>query len=251
MSKYEQEILQTVNLRGTVLVKELAQIVGVSEQTIRRITRPLQERGQVRKVHGALISTQENSEPPFIARINKNRSAKLRIARCVADIIKDGDTLAIDGGSTSGIIAEALRRRRSLTVVTNSAFVASTLSTIDGNQVFMAGTQLRNHDGAAFDKAAFVTIESFDVQYAILSVTGVLPDTGFLGFDQFEVDMARSMIGISKRTIIGVDKSKFEVKGNLPSLKLPTLRPDDIVVCDCVPAEPFASLFKDHLVTAT
>ncbi len=250
MSKHEQEILNIVNLRGTVSVIELAQILDVSDQTIRRIVKPMEQHGDVKKVHGALVSTQNLMDPPFLARMNKNRAAKVAIANCIVDLVEDGSSLAIDTGSTSGFVAQALRRKKNLSVVTNSVFIASTLSMIEGNRVFMAGTQLRNHDGAAFDKAAFDVIDSLSVEYAILSASGVHPTLGFLGYDQCEVDIAKAMIGISRRTIMAVDTSKFVVDGSTPPLRLAELRPDDLIVCETQPDAQFAELMQGHRLIA-
>lgn len=246
MSKHEQEILNIVNLRGTVTVMELAQILDVSDQTIRRIVKPMEEQGDLKKVHGALVSTRNLMDPPFLSRMNKNRAAKVGIANCIVDLVKNGSSLAIDTGSTSGFVAQALRRKKDLSIVTNSVFVASTLSMIEGNRVFMAGTQLRNHDGAAFDKAAFDVIASMSVEYAILSASGVHPAFGFLGHDQCEVDVAKAMIDISKQTIMAVDKSKLMAEGPMPPLRLPELRPDDLFVCDGQPDDRFANLLENH-----
>ncbi|MEM5518922.1 DeoR/GlpR family DNA-binding transcription regulator [Henriciella sp. AS95] len=246
MSKHEQEILNIVNLRGTVAVMELAQILDVSDQTIRRIVKPMEEQGDLKKVHGALVSTRNLMDPPFLSRMNKNRAAKVAIANCIVDLIKNGSSLAIDTGSTSGFIAQALRRKKNLSIVTNSVFVASTLSMIDGNRVFMAGTQLRNHDGAAFDKAAFDVIASTSVEYAILSASGVHPAYGFLGHDQCEVDVAKAMIDISRQTIMAVDKSKLMTEGPMPPLRLPELRPEDIIVCDVQPDDRFSDMLENH-----
>lgn len=243
MSKHEQQVLNTVDLRGTVSVSELARILNVSDQTIRRIVKPMEGRGDLKKVHGAIVSTKNLMDPPFLLRMNKNRAAKVAIANRIADLISDGSSLAIDTGSTSGFVAQALRRKKKLSVVTNSAYVASTLSMIEGNRVFMAGTQLRNHDGAAFDRVAFDVIASFSADYVILSASGVHPVLGFLGYDQCEVDISKAMIEISKRTIMAVDSSKFVSDGSLPPLKLPKLRPNDMVVCDERPGEQFAKLF--------
>ena len=87
MSKYEHDILSTVNLRGTVSVSELAQILDVSDQTIRRIVKPLVERGELRKVHGALVSTQSVMDPPFLARMQREprRQGRYRQQRRGAD----------------------------------------------------------------------------------------------------------------------------------------------------------------------
>ncbi len=243
MSKHEQEILNIVNLRGTISVVELAKMMDVSDQTIRRIVKPMEENGALKKVHGALVSTRNVMDPPFLSRMNRNRSAKVAIAKRVLDLVDDGSSLAIDTGSTSGFIAQALREKKKLSVVTNSVYIASTLSMIEGNRVFMAGTQLRNHDGAAYDKAAFDFIESFSVEYAVLSASGVHPTLGFLGYEQCEVDIARSMIEISRCTIMAVDVSKFQPDGTLPPLRLPRMRPNDIIVSDSRPDERY-----DHLL---
>ncbi|WP_288942282.1 DeoR/GlpR family DNA-binding transcription regulator [uncultured Roseovarius sp.] len=244
MSKYEHDILSTVNLRGTVSVTELAQILDVSDQTIRRIVKPLVELGKVRKVHGALVSTQNVMDPPFLARMNENRSKKVAIANRVAQLISDGGSVMIDTGSTSAFVAQALANRKNLTVITNSAYIASKLAMIEGNRVFMAGTQLRNHDGAAFDRAAFEVIASASVEMSIISASSVHPKRGFLAFDQCEVDIAQAMMEVSARTIMAVDCTKFKETGTKASLRMPPLRPQDIVVCDSRPAERFDDLLN-------
>lgn len=242
MSKHEQDILSAVSLRGTISVAALSQMLGVTDQTIRRIVRPMVARGEVTKVHGAIVSTSGPTDPPFQTRMNANRAAKVAIANYVADMIPDGTALAIDTGSTSGFVAQALRRRRNLTVVTNSAFIASTLSMIDGNRTFMAGTQLRNHDGAAFDRAAFEVIAGLSVDVTILSTSLVHPERGFLAYDQCEIDIASAMMQISQRNIMAVDASKFIEKGRKPALRLPPLQPEDIVVSDRRPDAAFDAL---------
>ena len=97
--------------------------------------------------------------PPSGTRLSAQTFRNFRQMPRSLCLVENGSSLAIDTGSTSGFIAQALRHKRNLCVVTNSVFIASTLSMIEGNRVFMAGTQLRNHDGAAFDKAAFDVIE--------------------------------------------------------------------------------------------
>lgn len=244
MSKYEHDILSTVNLRGTVSVAELARLLDVSDQTIRRIVKPLVERGEVRKVHGALMSTQTVTDPPFLARMNENRPEKVAIAKAVGAMVKDGGSVMIDTGSTSAFVAQALETKQNLTVVTNSAYIASKLALIEGNRVFMAGTQLRNHDGAAFDQAAFDVIRSVSVELAILSASSAHPKRGFLAFDQCEVDIAHAMMEVSAKTVMAVDHTKFDAVGGNASLRLPDLGPDDIVVCDKRPDRSFDDLLN-------
>ncbi len=232
-------------MRGTVSVKELSDILGVSGQTIRRITGPMSENGELSKVHGALVSNKSALDPPFLARMTVNREAKVAIAKEVAQIVQDGDSLAIDTGSTSAFIAQALRVRRDLTVVTNSAFVASTLAMISGNKVSMAGTQLRDHDGAAFDRSAFDVIERMQVDYVVLSASMVDPVKGFLVHEQCEVDMATAMMNSAARAIMAVDHTKFEVLSRRPALRQPKLNPGDYLVTDTHPSATFSAAFPD------
>lgn len=243
MSKYEAQILHAVDMRGTVSVVELSQMLGVSDQTIRRVTQPLVECGRLDKVHGALVSNRIATDPPFLARMNLNREAKVSIAKLAADVIDDGASIAIDTGSTSSFIAQALRARKHLTVVTNSAFVASTLAIIPGNKVFMAGTQLRDHDGAAFDRSAFDVIERMQVDYALLSASMVDAVKGFLVHEQCEVEIATAMLKNASRVIMAVDHSKFTPQDRRPAVRQPTLKSGDIVLTDRRPAPEFDSLF--------
>ena len=245
MSKHEQDIRNAVSLRGTVSVLELSEMLGVSDQTIRRIVKPMVERGEVRKVHGAIVSTRNPIDPPYLARMNHNRQAKVAIARAVAELVRNGDSLALDTGSTSGFVAQALRARRDLIIVTNSAFVASTLSMIEGNRVFMAGTQLRDHDGAAFDRSAFEVIDRFQADHAILSASMVDPVRGFLVHEQCEVDIATAMMAIADRSIMAVDHSKFEPQTRRPTLSLPSLSKRDLLVTSRAPAGKYMAMLSD------
>lgn len=244
MSKHESQLLHTVDMRGMVTVIELSRILGVTDQTIRRISRPLVERGELRKVHGALVSNRKTSDPPFLARMNLNREAKVAIANEIASIVQDGDSIAIDTGSTSAFAAQALRTRQQLTVVTNSAFVASTLAMIPGNNVSMAGTQLRDHDGAAFDRSAFEVIERMQVDYVLLSASMVESQNGFLVHEQCEVDIATAMMENADYTIMAVDHSKFTPQKRKPALRQPQLKNGSYLVTDGAPPPVFDDLLE-------
>ena len=242
MSKYERDILDAVNLHGSLSVQELARRFDISDQTVRRIVKPLAEKGRLRKIHGAIVSTDHPGEPPFMARMDLNRQAKVAIADTVAAIVRDGDSLAIDTGSTSGFVALSLRSRRRLTVVTNSAFVASTLAMVEGNRVFMAGSELRDHDGAAFDRSTFAVIERMRVDYALLSASFVDPALGFLVHEQCEVDVASAMKAAAGRCMMAVDHTKFTSQQRLPHFRQPQPVAGDLVITDRPPPETFAKL---------
>lgn len=244
MSKYDRAVLNAVASHGSITVAELARLLDVSDQTIRRIVKPLVESSKVRKVHGAIVGVRDPMEPPFLARMNEHRREKTAIARAVAERICDGELLAIDTGSTSGFVAQALRVRSELTIVTNSAFVASTLAMIKGNRVFMAGTQLRDHDGAAFDKSAFDVISAFRVDHAILSVSEIDPARGLLVQEQCEADIAAAMAAVTDHCILAVDHTKFGDTGRRPCVRLGTLSAGTTLVTDRQPDPRFSDLLE-------
>lgn len=246
MTKYSHRIEQAVALRGSISVGELSELLGVSDQTIRRVIKPLVDEGKVRKVHGAIVSRDQDGDAPFPARMQLMRNEKTAIAAHVASIILDGEALAIDTGSTSGFIAQALQIRRNLVVVTNSAFVASTLATVPGNRVFMAGSELRDHDGAAFDRLAFQTIARMRVDRAILSASAADPVRGFLALERCEADMAEAMQEIAGQAILALDHSKFQDQTRRSQgFGLPLVA-GAMIVTDQQPAPAFDKLLAGH-----
>ncbi|WP_421703454.1 DeoR/GlpR family DNA-binding transcription regulator [Aliiroseovarius sp.] len=210
MAKYDQEILNAVALRGKLTVTELSEMLGVSDQTIRRIVKPLVEAGQVEKVHGAIVSVSNPMTAPFQIRMQHNREAKAEIASKILDLVPDGASVAIDAGSSAGFAAQALQMRQKLTVVTNSAFVASTLCMTGSNKVYFAGTQLRDYDGASYDRTAFDVVERMSVDFSILTVAQVCKRRGFLVAEQCEADMAQAMAAIAEQPIFAIDQSKLD-----------------------------------------
>ena len=244
MTKYAYQIENAVALRGSISIGELSDLLGVSDQTIRRVIKPLVDEGKVRKVHGALVSVDRPVDAPFHARMQLMRAEKTAIATMVASMISDGESLAIDTGSTSGFVAQALQIRRNLMVVTNSTFVASTLATVPGNKVYMAGCQLRDHDGAAFDRQAFQTIERMRVDRSILSASLVDPQRGFLSFEQCEIDIAAAMQSIASATIMAVDHSKFLASPRPSSAFELRLSEQSVVVSDKKPGAEFDAVLE-------
>ena len=180
---------------------------------------------QIEKVQGAIKGINTPMTAPFPIRMQHNRDAKAKIAARVCDMIPDGASVAIDAGSTGGFVVQALQIRRQLTALTNSAFVASTLSLIECNRVHFAGTFLRDYDGAAYDRSAFETVSRMHVDFCVLTVAQVHAARGFLVADQNEADMA--LAAISEQVIFAVDHSKFMGEASWPVVAQPIARAAD------------------------
>lgn len=205
-----REIVEALRIGGgSSRIQALAAQLGVSEETIRRNVKRLADDGLVRKVHGGVHLPDTEIESSFQRRMDENPEAKRRIAARVAAIVANGDSLFLDIGSTTAYIAQALRSHRDLFVVTNSVAVAHLLAARNNNRVFMAGGELRAHDGGAFGAEAIAFVRRFQVDYAICSATAINAGRGFMLFDLQEAEFSREIMLRAKTRIVAADSTKF------------------------------------------
>ncbi len=218
----EDEILRALfRSGGSCRVSVLANELGVTLETIRRNVRNLEERSIVRKVHGGVHLVENLLEPSLESRLDSKVDAKEKLAKAVAEIISDGDSLFLDIGSTTAYVAQALRDHKDLFVVTNSVVVANTLAAHNNNRVFMAGGELRPHDGGAFGVEAQELIRRLNVRFAILSVGAVNADLGFMLHDLQEANLARIAIDNAQVRVVVADGEKLGKRAPV-TLEVPT-----------------------------
>jgi len=239
----EREVLEALRyLGGSCRIQVLAKHLNVSEETIRRSVKSLSVSGVVRKVHGGVHLNESHIEPSFTQRFVKNESAKHSIAEKMADIVKSGDTLFLDIGSTTAHIAKSLTRHRDLFIVTNSITVAQTLATIKNNRVFLAGGELRAHDAGAFGPEALEFVSQFNVQYAVLSVAAINAECGFMVQDIREAAFSRAISARSRLTIVAADSAKF---GKSSPIVLDTPSAFDVLVTEQNPPQNIRDMLHD------
>jgi DeoR family glycerol-3-phosphate regulon repressor len=208
LSKRHGEILRLVQENGTITIADLAERMGVSLETVRRDVKPLTEDGMVLKMHGAIGLPAFAGEAPFERRMRDQATEKRAIARLVADSIADGDSIMMDTGTTTSFLARELLGHRRLTVVTNSSDIARTLSTVNGNKVYMAGGELRSDNGAAFGMSAIEFVSRFTVTHAIVT-TSALDTRGIMDVTLEEAEFARTVLSRGARSVVVTDHTKF------------------------------------------
>lgn len=205
----QNEILRLVRAQQTCTVTELAETFAVSDETIRRDLKPLVAEGLLVKVHGGIMLPAQLDEPPFQRRMIEQRDGKRAIAASLAELIEDGDSLMLDGGTTCVHIAQALCSHSRLTVVTNSAEVARLLAPRNGNRVLMAGGELRPDDASAVGESALAFIRQFHVRYAIVSVTAIDSKGRFMDALPADAALAQAMFGQAEQRIVAADHAKL------------------------------------------
>jgi len=203
------QIMGLIAQRGSITVIELARQLAVSEETVRRDARLLEERGDILKLHGALALPHHVGEAPFERRLRENAEAKRAIARSALQLVADGDSLIIDTGTTTSIFAQELRNRRGLTIVTNSSDIARTLATVNGNRVYMAGGELKADNGASFGTTAVEFIARFRVRHAFISIAALHPLEGPMDMAFEEAELARMALSRADNRVILTDSTKF------------------------------------------
>lgn len=247
----EEEILrELIGAGGSCRVSFLAKQLDVSLETIRRNVRNLEDRKIVRKVHGGVHMLEDILEPALEKRLDKKVAAKEKLAKAVAEIISDGDSLFLDIGSTTAYVATALKDHSNLFVVTNSVFVAHTLASRNNNKIFMAGGELRPHDGGAFGIEAQDLVRRLNVRFAILSVGAVNAELGFMLHDLQEANLARIAIDNAQIRVVVADSEKLDKRA---PVALEAGRKVSILVTDTPPSKEisnFLSLNEIDLVLA-
>lgn len=242
----EQEILKELRLAGgSCRVGFLAERLGVSDETVRRNIKTLQAKSQVRRVHGGVMLAEDLTvtEQPFRARMDKNAPAKRMLAEELARMISDGDSLFLDIGSTTAYAAQALANHRNLYVVTNSLSVANSLATRNNNRVFLAGGELRPHDGGSFGQDAINFIRRFNFQYAVFSVGAVNAEIGFMLHDIQEADLSREAAARAQTRILLADSKKF---GHRAPIAVYDQDSFDILITEAAPPEPIRRLLDQR-----
>lgn len=238
-SKRERELLDALRQTGSGRVQDLSRSLGVTEETIRRNIRRLEDQGLVTKVHGGVYLRGWVAEASFSQRLDENPQAKRAIARKLAAMIPDGASLFLDVGSTTAYVAQALRDHRNLFVVTNSLAVAQAFSGSSQNRIFMAGGELRSHDGGAFGPEALAFVRQFRVDWAVLSAAAVDPEAGFLLHDMREAEFSREIIRCAAHAVIAADATKF---GRHAPIRIAEPEAFSTIVTDAAPPPDIAAM---------
>lgn len=242
----QEKVVELVNSAGFKTVVELAQLLSVSEQTIRRDIKTLEALGRVIRFHGGARAVEASNEDitkheiGFItnkdisAREGENVSQKDRIAKAVSNLIPNNSVVFITIGTTVEHIAEALIGHSGVTVITNSLRVASILYRDDKIEVIIPSGFVKSSNGGIEGPNTVSDISKFRPDFVITSVGAIESDGTALDFNPNETALTRDMIKCAKHTIIACDHSKFS---SVASVELINLSEIDILVTDEDPPE--------------
>jgi DeoR/GlpR family transcriptional regulator of sugar metabolism len=232
-TKRKQIIQDKIDQEQSVQVSELARELGVSEMTIRRDLSDLERIGVLKRTHGGAVKDVSRSyEPPFTMRQHAAEYEKQLIAREAVSFVCEGDTIAVDSGTTTIELARELLSFTNLTIVTPSVHIAMMFLDHPSITVLLSGGQLRKHEGSLvgrFTRSMFSSLyfDSFFVSGAALS-----EDAGLTDYIIEDAAIKQMIMGHAKKTIALMNAEKF---GRTAFAQVGELREIDVLVTDKTP----------------
>ena len=200
-----------VDEHGQATVTELADAFSVSADTVRRDLDLLAKRGAVARTYGGAVTMAglATTDTSFSDRSLVHRDEKQRIAAAAAMRIADGETVILNGGTTTLAVARALGVRRNLTIVTNHLRVPAALPPGAVRDVYLLGGSCRLASHVTIGPVTFPGTEGISADVAVIGVGGVAARAGLTTTNLQEAQMMAEMIASAQRTIVVADSSKF------------------------------------------
>jgi DeoR family transcriptional regulator of aga operon len=208
-------ILQELRRKGSVSINGLCSILDVSIATARRDLRDLEQQGFLRRTYGGAISIDPlfyeafRHDSSFQEQTGRHADEKRRIALAAAELVKDGETIALTAGSTTTEVVRHIRNRQGVTVVTSTVNVAMELSKRKDLEVFVTGGFLRGDWFSLVGPAAEHAMSQVFVDKAFLGVNGIDAERGLTSDNPGEAAINRVIVNQARERIVVADYGKL------------------------------------------
>jgi DeoR/GlpR family transcriptional regulator of sugar metabolism len=188
-----QLILDRLRSDGKVVAAELSSFLAVSPDTVRRDLRELAEAGQLRRVHGGALPAAVGARP-YSVRSTQAPVAKAAIARATSRLLRSGQVILLDAGTTTLEVARQLPPELVATVITNSPPIAVALADHPSVEVTVLGGTLEKDAHALVGAATIEALRSVRADVLVLGVCSLHPEVGITVTDLEESYVKRAMI---------------------------------------------------------
>jgi DeoR/GlpR family transcriptional regulator of sugar metabolism len=190
----------------SVVAAELALEFEVSEDAIRRDLRALAAEGRCRRVYGGALPLMK-STAPMAARMEEARDRKQALAGKAASLIKPGEFVFLDSGSTNLALVSCLPE--DLTIATNSIDIAAAALRRSDLRVIMIGGAVNSSVGGCVDAPATLSLMQMNIDLGVLGACAVSPSAGVGAYDLSDAAFKRAVVAASQKRIVLVTSEKF------------------------------------------
>ena len=206
----KQLILENLKKTGGIKISELAGKFGKSRMTITRDLDELASNGLLLRVHGGAVSNiSRGYEPPYFSRKGLRTVAKQAIANMANELITEGNTLILDVGSTTRELAQFLKKRKNLTVITPSLEHAMELAGNSVIKLIVTGSIVRVGEMSIIDPISENNIKEFNVDKSYIDVGKIDLDVSLTEYNAEDAQVKKSIIGNCKESIILANSRKL------------------------------------------
>jgi DeoR family transcriptional regulator, aga operon transcriptional repressor len=243
----EQSILEEVLAAGRLSVNELAKRVAVSPATVRRDLAALEKQGLLRRTRGGAVPIELIHDDLFIhdssfrEQMRMHTPEKRRIGLAAAELVEDGDTIALTSGTTTALVARSLRHRTNITVVTNTLNTALELCQREGISVIVTGGVLRADWFSMVGPIAIESVRWTIFDKVFVSLNGIDPLRGLSANNEDEAAVNRAMIEHSRVKIAVLDSGKF---GKVSKMAFCVASALDVLITDTGASESALAPFR-------
>jgi DeoR/GlpR family transcriptional regulator of sugar metabolism len=203
-----QRILSMLAANQQVSANDLAEMLGVSRETVRRDLLDLEQIGKVARVHGGAVLPAARTEDPFRQRMTAQTRAKSEIAKKAVRLIQPGQTIMVDAGSTTAVFARELAKVPGISVITNSLDIATTLQAA-GKDVVLLGGRIAADVPATVGELTLSEIRRFEVDLCFSAPVALHPEKGAFFYDLQEAEISIAMTTQAIRSVVLADHTKL------------------------------------------
>lgn len=205
-----RRILSMLKVRSKLFVNELCEIFSVTPATIRNDLNQLERRGLLKRTHGGAISCSKTGfEQTSVQKNHVNADQKRRIAEYAASLIENGDTIALDTGTTTYCLAELLADKTDLTVITTDIRIANLLESYPLTAVILAGGALRKGFSCTTGAITNNVLSSLYADKVFMATNAVNPAGALCTPNIEQARVKQSLLAMGKQSFLLSDSSKF------------------------------------------
>ena len=206
----QQQMLRLLEEAGALNVSALSDRFGVSVVTVRKDLDDLERQGLLQRTFGgAVFSHRSRFNSSFLERFNEHRAEKRAIAAAALAYIRDGDTIFLDAGTTTLVLAELLKERvKSVFVITCSVSAALELSSA-GYDLLLLGGMVRNHSLALLGRETLAAIARYRADRAFLGSSGFTVEMGHATPNPEDAQVKEALMRSANETYVLADSSKY------------------------------------------
>ena len=236
-----KQILERLSSIGQIYVSDISQDLDVTEVTVRRDLAFLQDSGLLKKTYGGAVSIAPDLEASVRYRQRRKLTAKKIIGKLASKLIKDGDIIYLEAGSTCYEIIPYLAARKNLTIITNSLYLMRRLGKLTNYKIIIIGGKYRADRMDTVGPQAEAAIAQLGGFKAFTGADDITIDAGISGADIVTVGFAKLVLKKASEIIFVGDHTKFDN----PSLyKIADIDQLDYIVTDAKPSKTWHRVAK-------